>query len=395
MSSRERILAALRCQPVDRIPLTPLLGGYGIASLPQRYQEMTRWELYSELGFDLFIRGVARGFVTWPPESYLPPSTMVPAALLPAVMQKPPAKPRPDLNVELTNVRQGHETMVLIDTPVGSLRSLWRQTPQSPQLPFPAEHMLKTVEDVKVYQYVLEQTSVEPRFEDLVATQSALGDTGVTDASGHCAPVMDLAMFHMGLETFVFMLQDHPDETHALLDMMHEVRKKEYKALAQTSAEVIITYENTSTTLLSPSLMARYEFPALAEYSEIVHAAGKLHLAHMCGKVRGALDLIGESPLDGIIDVAPSPSGNLDFGAAREKLCGAGKSLCGGIDATAFAVLAPDEMEGYVLKRLRQTAPGTGFLLGSGDCVPNGTPLETLRAVSRAVQQYGAYPVQP
>jgi uroporphyrinogen-III decarboxylase len=253
--------------------------------------------------------------------------------------------------------------------------------------------LLKTVEDVKIYQHVLEKTVVEPFYEDLVATQAALGEAGVVDASGQCTPVMDLVMFHMGLENFVFMMEDHPGEINTLLDMMQEVRKEEYRVLAESPAEVVTTYENTSTTLLSPSYMARYEFPALAEYTEILHAMGKIHLVHMCGKVGGVLDQIADVPFDGIIDVAPPPTGDCDFRVARTKLCEAGKCLGGGIDCTAFVELTPEGMQEYVFDRLCETAPGTGYLLGSGDAVPFGTPMENLRAVVHAVQKYGTYPV--
>jgi hypothetical protein len=150
MNSRERILAALSCQPVDRLPFTPLLGGFGIASMPLRYQRMSRWELYADLGIDLFIRGLARGFTGWPPESFMPPSTVLPPALLPAVTQKPAVKRLPGHDIEIRTVRKGHETSVILDTPVGSLQTVWQQTPESPQLPFPIEHLLKTVEDLNI-----------------------------------------------------------------------------------------------------------------------------------------------------------------------------------------------------------------------------------------------------
>ena len=393
MNSHERIMAALYCQPVDRVPFIPHVGGYAIASMPLRYQQMTRWELLAELGADLFIRS-RRGIACWPPESFVPPSTMLPLALLPANMQSPPLKSLPDRSIEIRRTCRGHETLVTLDTPVGTIRSLWRQTPESPMIPFPVEPMLKTVEDLKVYQYALERTIVEPWYDDLVATQTVLQGTGVVEAFGNCTPIQDLIMWHMGLENLVFMLQDHPDEIGAVLHMMQEVRKREYRVLAESPADVVVTYENTSTTLLSPSYMARYEFPALAEYTEILHAAGKPHLIHMCGRIRGALELIGKAPFDGIMDVAPSPTGDCDFRLAREKLCAAGKCLGGGIDATAFAQATPEEMETYVSNRLREVAPGTGFLLGSGDAVPFGTSLENLRAAARAAHRYGTYPIE-
>lgn len=391
MNSRERVLAAIRCQPVDRVPFAPLVGGYSMASMPPRYRDVERWQLYRDLEIDLF-RSV-RAFAEWPPESFIPPSTMLPAALLPAVMQKPPVRHLPNNGIDVRTLRNGHESSVIVDTPVGSLRSLWQQTPGSPQLPFPTEPMLKTVDDVKIYEYILERTVVEPWYDDLLAIQTALGNSGIADAFGQCTPVQDLIMFHMGLENFVFMLMDQPGEINVLLDLMQEVRRKEYRVLAESPAEIVITGENTSSTLLSPSLMAQYEFPALEEYTDILHSAGKLHLIHMCGKVSNALDLISQASFDGIIDVAPAPTGDCDFGIAHRKLRQAGKCLGGGIDCTAFARLTPQGMEEYVFHRLNEIGPGTGFLLGSGDCVPFGTPIENLRAVVRALDSHGRHPV--
>lgn len=66
----------------------------------------------------------------------------------------------------------------------------------------------------------------------------------------------------------------------------------------------------------------------------------------------------------------------------------------GGIDCNAFVDLTPEQMEKYVAQRLSEVAPGTGYLLGAGDTVPYGTPIENIKAVVRAVQTYGSYPLQ-
>jgi len=392
MNARDRVLAAIRCQPVDRIPLAPLIGGYARGRMPSRYQEMRLWEFYAEFGLDLFIRNVAC-FVTWPPQSYVPASTMLPSVLSTSLVMDDSAEAGRGNGIEVRRESKGHETLVTVETPIGTLRSVWLNTPGSPHLPFCTEHLLKTMEDLKIYQYVLERTKVRPSFAEMATALAALGNTGIADAYGHSTPVQDLIMFHMGLKEFVFMLEDHRGEVETLMTLMQDVRKREYQVLAESPAEIVVTYENTSTTLLSPKYMARYEFPSLAEYSDILHAAGKLHLVHMCGRIRQALPLIAASPFDGVIDTAPLPTGDLDFHDAREILSAAGKCIGGGIDCTAFIELGADQMKRYVQQRLREVAPGTGFLLGSGDAVPIGVPLENLHAVVDAVHEHGSYPL--
>ena len=393
MNSRERVLAAIQRRPVDRIPFTPNIDGYSIRSMPARYHEMARWEIYQDLGVDLLVRA-RRGHLTTPSESFMPPNMDGPAALRPSYARRPPSERPQEHGIEVRTANRGPEIEVLVDTPVGSLRSGWRYTPQSPNIAFPTEHMLKTLDDVKTFTYILEKTRVDSLYGELEAVKAAIGDVGVVDGYGHCTPAQDLIMFTAGLENFLFLLQDHPREIEALLELMQDIRLREYRALAESPADVVTTYENTSTTLLSPAYMARYEFPALQEYSDILHAAGKIHLVHMCGEIANAIDLIAAASFDGVVDIAPPPTGDCDFRAGHKKLLAAGKCLAGGIDCTAFVNCEPAEMEEYVLRRLSEVAPGTGFLMGSGDAVPFGTPLENLRAVVRALEQFGKYPVE-
>lgn len=55
--------------------------------------------------------------------------------------------------------------------------------------------------------------------------------------------------------------------------------------------------------------------------------------------------------------------------------------------------LTPEQMEEHVASLLHEIAPDTGFILDSGDAVPFGTPIANLRAISRAVEKHGAYPL--
>jgi uroporphyrinogen-III decarboxylase len=68
--------------------------------------------------------------------------------------------------------------------------------------------------------------------------------------------------------------------------------------------------------------------------------------------------------------------------------------LVGGIDATASTSLSPDEMRRYVRALLEEVHREAGdlrkFVLGTGDALPKGAPLPTLRAISRAAREYGA-----
>ena len=391
MNSRERILAAVTCQPVDRIPFVPNLNGYAIRGLPDRYHTMQRWEVLRDLGIDLLVR-FRVGVRVQPPSMLLPPPEG------PSTLASSPAREWADSQPVTDKIRikvatQDGTQYVTVDTPLGELRCGWLYSAQAPDVPYPSELLLKTIDDVRIYRYVLDHTVVEPAYGEIIDALEAVGDQGTCEAKGSCTPMQDLMMRKLGVENFYYFMNDYPAEMEALLEHMHELHKEQYRLLAESPAPIIITGENTSTTLASPAYMARWEFPALNEYSDIVHRTGKLHLVHMCGKLHQVVDLLEAAHLDGLHDVAPAPTGDFDFKGDRERLLAAGKSVAGGIDATAFANLSPDELEAYVLERLAEVAPGTGFLMSSGDTVPLGTTEENLRRVVRVLEQHSGNPL--
>ena len=391
MNSSERVLAAMRCEPVDRIPFVPNLNGYAIRSMPERYHTMRRWDILRELGIDLLVR-FRTGVRHRPPVALIPPGEGPDD--LGSCMARAWAGSQPTKGgLELRTSTENGTEYVILDTPRGSLRCGWRFMPTSPDLPFPVEPLLKKPEDLDIYHYVLDHTVMEPAYEELESTLAAVGDEGTCEASGTWTPMQDMIEFLLGVENFYYFMNDYPDQMRQLMEHMHELRLEQYRILAKSPAPIVITGENTSTTLASPTYMAEWEFPMLNEYSDIVHREGKIHMAHMCGHLSGALDLLVASHLDGIHDAAPPPTGDLDFAVARERLSAAGKCLGGGIDPNAFVGLAPDELEEYVENRLDQVAPGTGFLMGCADTVPFGTTPENLRAVVRALERHGQYPL--
>ena len=392
MNSRERILAAMKCQPVDRIPFVPNLNGYAIRGLPERFHTMQRWEVLEELGIDLLVRFRVAARVR-PPFMLLPPAEGPATLASSAGRAWADSQPVTD-KIKVATTKQGRTEYVIVDTPLGQLRCGWVYTAASPDLPFPSEYLLKTIDDVRTYRTVLDHTVVEPAYEEIIETLEAVGDAGTCEATGYWTPMQDLIEILLGVENFYYFMTDHPAEMEALMVHMQEVRKEQYRVLADSPAPIIITGENTSTTLASPSYMARWEFPALNEYSDIVHRTGKIHVAHMCGRLHRVVDLLEASHLDGLHDVAPAPTGDFDFRGDLERLRAAGKSVAGGIDATAFVGLDPEGLEAYLVERLAEAAPGTGFLMRSGDTVPLGTTEENLRQVMRTLQRYGKYPLQ-
>jgi len=74
-----------------------------------------------------------------------------------------------------------------------------------------------------------------------------------------------------------------------------------------------------------------------------------------------------------------------------------GKHLCliGNIDLGGSLVRGtPEQVEAEVRQRIRELAPGGGYMVGSSNSITNYVPLDNFRAMIEATFKWGRYPIQ-
>ena len=80
--------------------------------------------------------------------------------------------------------------------------------------------------------------------------------------------------------------------------------------------------------------------------------------------------------------------------ARLKKRYGKHLSFWGAVDDQKVLPLgSPEEVEAEVRLRLRQLAPGGGYILCSSHNVQPGTPMANIRAFYRAAEKYRTYPI--
>jgi uroporphyrinogen-III decarboxylase len=374
MSSRERLRAAFEGKPTDRVPWSPCVDGYFLSSLRER-EEIGETELHRAIGADALLRHVMVFTSTQP---------------MLGLLNRPADNPRIDLRVQPTSTGCYR---VSYETAVGTLTEEVLFNAQSMNIPWFVKRKLRTVEDVKIYMHVLETTRSEPHFGPFTRKVRDLGDHGLVTTTGPASPMEHLINLEMGVEALTYALNDDPSTMEECFELMHESNLEAYRIIAESPAEVVISYENLSTTLTSPKNYRRFDRLHCNDYAAICHDASKTYLTHMCGRLTGFAEDFAEAWQDGFVDVAPAPTGDVRFGEAKRGWA-KDRVLVGGIDATAFTSLTPDEITGYVWRLLDEIGEEAGeirkFVLGSGDAVPKDTPLPVLHAVSEAVRAYSA-----
>lgn len=384
MSARERILAALQGKPVDRLPFVPLIDTYTVLDMPapilqamQTASSEGYWQgmlaAFREIGCDIMLRHV-----------YTTRSEGGAPYLNGFGRFKSP--------VAASSRMEGSLLVERLETPNGTLTGSWGFTDMHGWIPHPVKHLVTNHEELKLFTYAVEHLILEkpePDFENFIKAERAVGEAGIATTSSNNTPIMELIEAIWGLDNTYFMLHDYPDEVEAILDRLHQVQRLTMERIAESPAKVVIDYENTSSTLLSPKIFRHYCLPLLNEYADILHAAGKIFLIHMCGKLRAFAGDMASARFDGIADITPYPTGDFPLDEAAAAL--PGKILVGGIDPTTF--INPDlrQVEAEISALIERIKPYPGVLLGSADTAPRGTPPETFRLIQHLVSTTGSY----
>jgi len=384
MSTRERILAALERKPVDRIPFVPLIDSYTLMDMPGAIQH----EVQSNTGQDYW-------------QGMLPAIRKIGVdIMLRHVYVVKPFSGSPHLSglgqfkelVSTTSRMDGSVLQETLSTPVGTLTGTWGFTDRHGWIPHPLKHMVGSLEELKIFDYALEHLSFQPPdpdFENFLDAEKQIGEDGIATTSFLNTPLMHLIETCWGLENTHFLLYDYPSEVEGILDKLYRAQKRVVERIAESPAKVVIEYENTSSTLLSPRIFRRYCLPYLNEYADTLHSTGKIFLVHMCGKLKAFADDLAGARFDGIADISPQPTG--DFGLDEAAACLAGKVLTGGIDANSFIERDMRLLEHQTVELIDRIKPYPGVLLGSADTAPRGTPLENFQLIQHLVKTAGSY----
>lgn len=347
MSKRERILAALNNQEVDRVPWSPLIDNYFISSLPLQGKSMNIIEAMRYIGNDIIERHVATPFVQCQ-------------------------------NIVFRSEERNGVIRECIETPVGSI---FQEKKLSGGTDFVVKHYIETLEDMKIYQYVAEHTDYVPRIQECIDRNEYIGEDGIAIPSGMHTPIQDLLQYQCGVENTVYLMCDYPDEMDELLEVMQERNIRQYKKLVDYPVPLVISYEDTSSTVISPWLYEEYCAPMINEYTRLMHDSGKIFITHMCGRLTAFKDMIREGEQDGIDSVCPPDTGDLCIWDAS-KYWGHNKILIGGLDPSTFSRMTEEQSVRKVKEIMEMMPDLKGFILSTGDAVAYGTPIENLKAIT-------------
>ena len=360
MTPKERWLAALALEPVDRLPFWPkLTKAYSRAQEPP-FREMRVTELHDWMESDDHV-GVSQGL----------------------------KEIRTDTAIEKTGNAEEIRTVYRGRHGTAEMIEHFDLASQSWH---PVRHPVQSVDDIQVIKDCYEDCRLEIDEEELSkgrAQSERVGQRALTKVSAGKSALMMWVEYLAGIENAHILLIEHEDEVVGLFEAMHRVLVRATELLCEcTPADVMYLTENTSTTLTSPGQYRRYCYDHILECAKLAEQAGRSMILHMCGHLKALLPDLATIPVAGFEAFTSPPLGNttlLDGRTACPNTC-----LVGGTNAVlwtrpADAIIAEIERDLDVLPHHR------GLVVTSAGVMPPLAAPETIKAVGDWVK---AHPVK-
>ncbi|MDX9979452.1 MAG: uroporphyrinogen decarboxylase family protein [Lentisphaeria bacterium] len=202
-----------------------------------------------------------------------------------------------------------------------------------------------------------------------------------------------------GIDTLLMDLLLEPEFTCALMDMVLETNLALVRRAIRAGAEVIVLgddYASNHGPMMSPALFEAMILPRLKKMVDTIHEEGALAVKHSDGNLYPILESIASSGADGLNPIEPIAGMDLKTTKAR---VGDRMALIGNIDCGHLLPFGTaEDVRQAVRQAIADAAPGGGFLISSSNSIHSSCKPENLVAMVQAAHEFGgvaAEGVQP
>jgi len=373
MNHRDRALAAMRGEPVDRIPFIGRMDLWysfhrNQSTLPHPYESASLWDIQRELGIGIF------GFGAWDISFY-----------------------RLEYhNVDITREAAQGVTATHYHTPYGTLtyrEKMAAELKEAAGTGARIEYPFKSEKDYDALQFLIEHTQVVENYDAYGEFADSIGTDGLAlPFSGHL-PAHQLMINFMGYEAFYYELHDRTARAEALVEALTEQQRQILALAVDSPALAIEVGANYDEQMTPPPVFDRYFAPFYREARATLSAAGKPLVVHGDGEMDRLLERLMTCGVQVVEALTPQPMTSIDVAATRE-LWKDRVTMWGGLASVILTEAYSDaDFERYVEELLRAVAPGDRFILGFGDNVPTDALFSRIRRVVQLWAELGTYPL--
>ena len=367
MTQRERLLAAMRREVPDVVPVTWELVGRFASALTGRGGWRAQVDAHRQIGSAVFnLQGVGPHL----------------AADLPAGYQSRGEQgAQPDGSVLSTRT---------LTTPKGALTSriVWNYIPGDPTTPKIVEYFVKDRADYDILEDFTAALAEGERPDTSQSDQAReyVGDDGLVNF--WMGDALYYVAGHRHDEDFILDLVDIPDRIERLLEVADGLMANQIAAFNASAADVLV-YDICwgSTSVLSPALVNRFVIPRARRLRELV-SPDKIWGFFTTGRTRAVLPEL--------VDCAPTfiqhfdVLGDCDLAEVKKTF---GDRICvmGNYNPVVLALGSLDDARREAQRCLDAAMAGGGYAITTSDEVPANAKLDNMKAVVEYVNEHGRY----
>jgi hypothetical protein len=208
----------------------------------------------------------------------------------------------------------------------------------------------------------------------------------------HCpfhAWLKDLAGYSKGY----LDLADNPGIVEDLIRVMAEKDKEMWDVVCDSAAKLIHHGKHLSTHFTPPKYFDKYVLPYYQEFSDRLHAKGKILAMHGDNDTGAILPNIQAAGFDMVECLVTAPMVKVTLEEAR-KAWGTSVIIWGGVPSIILETSFPEEeFETYMLNLFKTIAPGDAFILGIADNAMAYSMISRIDKITRMVEEFGKYPI--
>ncbi len=370
MTSKERMMRALRREKPDRLPAT--VHQWQQFHLDTYMDGVDALSAFKATGMDAAIQYFEAMGQFWIPnaERYVVQSDQW----------------RDDISVNDPNPLNKvlHHT---ITTPEGSLTY---KTCGNLTTTWITEYLIKRHEDVELIEKYMPVAKLDKR--KISEAYDEIGDAGILRGfvCGDQAGCWQHACCLMEPQALMLEALENPQWTHRLMRVLLDKKLRFIEeSLAGAKFDLIETGGGSSSdTVISPAMHREFCMPYDREMHRAVHAAGHITTYHTCGGMMHILDAIMENETDASETLSPPGTGGNITEPAHVREVFAGRlAMIGGMDQ--FNVLTegtPEDIRAEVLRLFEGLGKDGGYIMSASDHFFDA-PVENLRAYARAAEE--------
>ena len=372
MTGRERLLATVRHEEPDRVPICPRIQWTWLD--PDRTHGLE--ETYSPA---------------------IDPMEILSSRTPNYLVSYPDTYNLPQVRVEQERHEDGEYQVVerTFHTPAGKLSDRTKIPPSGREYgmapnPIKTEYLLKGPDDLPALQYVL--PPISGNYDHVPARMTELGDRGVVMVnvlSDLCHQAGDAR----GMEQLMMDFYLDRPFFDAQVELFQERTMAEARAVLEAGGEWVFlnSYYNSVSAGWSPAIFAEVFVPHIRAVADLAHSYGGYVDYYDDGKLAQTMELIADCGVDVLETCTPPPICDFDLREAKQRI-GAKVTLKGYVDLIYVAKLGtPELMERTVAEAMEIAKPGGGFIIGSSDSFREGTPPENMHAYFQTCLKYGRY----